>query len=173
MGSRGLLVELAAEEATAQISRFFATILYKAVQDPASSHPLLRFSFSLFFFFFLPFPNSFGPIQRHSNRKKKQRATVGPVTESSPPLTPNKSRPHLATQRSRIRTRREDRRRGHSREPQWRATSWPPALHTQGVARASLTVTLPKPAKAEGPEHIPAGGREGRRRRKVHIYLFF
>lgn len=51
MGSRGLLVELAAEEATAQISRFFATILYKAVQDPASSHPLLRFSFSLFFFF--------------------------------------------------------------------------------------------------------------------------
>jgi hypothetical protein len=56
MGSRGLLVELAAEEATAQISRFFATILYKAVQDPASSHPLLRFSFSLFFFFFSPFP---------------------------------------------------------------------------------------------------------------------
>lgn len=33
-------------------------------------------------------------------------------------------------------------------------------------------LTLPKAANPEGPEHVPAGGRVERWRRKVHIYLF-
>jgi hypothetical protein len=54
------------EEAATQISRLLAIIRTRAVLGPVSSHSLLTFSLSLHF------PNSFGPIQRHRDRREKK-----------------------------------------------------------------------------------------------------
>lgn len=43
----------------------------RAVRSPVSARPLLTFSLALYFY------NFFGPVQRHSDRRERERQTLG------------------------------------------------------------------------------------------------
>lgn len=135
----------------------FAT---ESCREPCLSHPLLTFSLSCYFC------NSFGPIQRHSDwtergTESKQRCWSERGNETRPPssrtASPNKSRPHSATQRKKGLEGGLERKQAKSGsgESRWREVPHPPH---QGSFRGVLMLTSPKAANPEGPEHVPDGG---------------